>query len=114
MVKKSPKQWPPRAKAAKELVLPLRERLPAPAADTPAHQLPDMAQRFGVSVGLSDHTLDNTTAIAAVASRCVRDEKHFTLDRNGGDSDDSFFLEPQDLAELCRSSHTAWQALGQK
>ncbi|VDG99403.1 N-acetylneuraminate synthase [Helicobacter pametensis] len=86
---------------------------PAPAEDYNLRTLPDMAQRFGVPVGLSDHTLDNTTAIAAVALGACVIEKHFTLDRNGGGSDDSFSLEPQDLAELCRSSHTAWQALGQ-
>ena len=79
----------------------------------PAQLNADMAQRFGVPVGLSDHTLDNTTAIAAVALGACVIEKHFTLDRNGGGPDDSFSLEPQDLAELCRSSHTAWQALGQ-
>ena len=86
---------------------------PAPPADYNLRTLPDMAQRFGVPVGLSDHTLDNTTAIAAVALGACVIEKHFTLDRNGGGPDGSFSLEPQDLAELCRSSHTAWQALGQ-
>jgi N-acetylneuraminate synthase len=40
-------------------------------------------------------------------------EKHFTLDRNGGGPDDSFSLEPADLAALCRDSKTAWKALGQ-
>ncbi len=86
---------------------------PAPAADYNLRTLPDMARRFGVPVGLSDHTLDNTTAVAAVALGACVIEKHFTLDRNGGGPDDSFSLEPQDLAALCRSSRTAWQALGQ-
>nr|UOP04743.1 pseudaminic acid synthase [Conchiformibius kuhniae] len=57
---------------------------PAPAADYNLRTLPDMAQRFGVPVGLSDHTLDNTTAIAAIALGACVVEKHFTLDRNGG------------------------------
>ena len=39
-------------------------------------------------------------------------EKHFTLDRRGGGPDDSFSLEPADMAALCRDSMTAWQALG--
>ena len=39
-------------------------------------------------------------------------EKHFTLHRNGGGPDDSFSLEPHELAELCKGSKTAWSALG--
>lgn len=86
---------------------------PAPAADYNLRTLPDMAQRFGVPVGLSDHTLDNTTAVAAVALGACVIEKHFTLDRNGGGPDDSFSLEPADLQALCRDSKTVWSALGQ-
>lgn len=85
---------------------------PAPPADYNLLTLPDMAQRFGVVTGLSDHTLDNTTAIASVALGASIIEKHFTLDRNGGGPDDSFSLEPAELAALCRDSKTAWSALG--
>lgn len=86
---------------------------PAPAADYHLRTLPDMARRFGLATGLSDHTLDNTTAIASVALGACIIEKHFTLDRDGGGPDDSFSLEPADLAALCRDSKTAWEALGQ-
>ena len=85
---------------------------PAPAADYNLRTLPDMAARYGTLVGLSDHTLDNTTAIVSIALGACVIEKHFTLDRNGGGADDSFSLEPADLAALCRDSRTAWQALG--
>lgn len=86
---------------------------PAPAEDYNLRTIPDMMQRFGLVIGLSDHTLDNTTAIASVVMGASIIEKHFTLDRNGGGPDDSFSLEPAELAALCRDSKTAWAALGQ-
>ena len=85
---------------------------PAPAADYNLRTIPDLRQRFGLVTGLSDHTLDNTTAITSVALGAAIIEKHFTLDRNGGGPDDSFSLEPAGLAALCRDSKTAWAALG--
>lgn len=86
---------------------------PAPAADYNLRTIPDMIQRFGLVTGLSDHTLDNTTAITSVAMGASIIEKHFTLDRNGGGPDDSFSLQPAELAALCRDTKTAWEALGQ-
>jgi len=85
---------------------------PAPAEDYNLRTIPDMMERFGLVTGLSDHTLDNTTAIASVVLGASIIEKHFTLDRKGGGPDDSFSLEPADLAALCRDSKTAWNALG--
>lgn len=85
---------------------------PAPAEDYNLRTIPDMMQRFGLVTGLSDHTLDNTTAIASVVLGASIIEKHFTLDRNGGGPDDSFSLEPVELAALCRDSKTVWSALG--
>jgi pseudaminic acid synthase len=85
---------------------------PAPADNYNLHTIRDMKSRFGVHVGLSDHTLDNTTAIAAVALGAVMVEKHVTLDRNGGGPDDSFSLEEDGLRELCSSTKIAWQSLG--
>lgn len=85
---------------------------PAPAEDYNLRTIPDMIQRFGVVTGLSDHTLDNTTAITSVAMGASIIEKHFTLDRRGGGPDDTFSIEPAELAALCRDSRTAWAALG--
>ena len=86
---------------------------PAPAEDYNLLTMVDMAKLFNVPVGLSDHTLDNTTAIAAITLGACVIEKHFTLDRSGGGPDDSFSLEPKELQQLCQSAKTAWQALGQ-
>jgi N-acetylneuraminate synthase len=86
---------------------------PAPAADYNLRTLVDMAERFGCVVGLSDHTLDNTTAVASVSVGAALVEKHFTLDRSAGGPDDSFSLEPAGLEELCRNVRTAWEALGE-
>lgn len=85
---------------------------PAPAEDYNLLTIPDMAIRFNVLTGLSDHTIDNTTAIASVALGACLIEKHFTLDRNGGGPDDSFSLEPRELKQLCIDSKVAWKARG--
>jgi pseudaminic acid synthase len=85
---------------------------PSPATDYNLYTITDMIDRYGVVTGLSDHTIDNTTAITSVALGARIIEKHFTLDRNGGGPDDSFSLEPSELAALCKGVRTAWDALG--
>ncbi len=85
---------------------------PAPADQYNLRTLADMIARFGLVTGLSDHTLDNTTAITSVALGASIIEKHFTLDRSGGGPDDSFSLEPAEFAALCEGARTAWSALG--
>ncbi|MEM6557855.1 MAG: pseudaminic acid synthase [Pseudomonadota bacterium] len=85
---------------------------PAPASDYNLATIPDMAARFDVMVGLSDHTLDNTAAVTAVGLGAVAIEKHVTLDRNGGGPDDSFSLEPPELEQLVQGARTAWEAFG--
>ncbi|MGE6462040.1 pseudaminic acid synthase [Pseudoalteromonas tetraodonis] len=85
---------------------------PAPASDYNLATIPDMAKRFNVLTGLSDHTIDNTTAITSVALGACLIEKHVTLDRNGGGPDDSFSLEELELKQLCDDSKTAWAATG--
>lgn len=85
---------------------------PAPAEDYNLATIPDMIRRFGLVTGLSDHTLDSTTAISSVVLGASIIEKHFTLDRRGGGPDDSFSIEPTELATLSRAVRTAWQARG--
>jgi N-acetylneuraminate synthase len=85
---------------------------PAPAGDYNLKTLVDMQKKFRLVTGLSDHTIDNTTAIASVALGASIIEKHVTLDRNGGGPDDSFSLEKKDLKKLCDGAKIAWKSLG--
>ena len=63
---------------------------PAPPKDYNLMTMTDRKIKFGVMTGLSDHTLNNITAIASIALGATIIEKHFTLDRNRGGPDDSF------------------------
>lgn len=85
---------------------------PAPAAEYNLRAIPMLRQRFGVEVGLSDHTLGSATAIAATALGATLIEKHFTLARADGGPDCAFSMEPAELAELVASVNTAQAALG--
>ena len=85
---------------------------PAPAEQYNLRTIADISESFDVLSGLSDHTIDNATAVAAVVLGACLIEKHVTMDRSGGGADDSFSLEPKELAQLCKDSKTAWQALG--
>ncbi|MCR3959472.1 pseudaminic acid synthase [Aeromonas veronii] len=85
---------------------------PAPAAEYNLRTIPMLRQRFGVEVGLSDHTLGSATAIAATALGATLIEKHFTLARADGGPDCAFSMEPAELTELVTSVNTAHAALG--
>ncbi len=85
---------------------------PAPAEQYNLRTVRDIAERFDVLSGLSDHTIDNAVAVTSVAFGACLIEKHVTLNRNGGGADDSFSIEPPELKALCKDTKTAWQALG--
>lgn len=86
---------------------------PAPIRDCNLRVIADLAKKFDVVVGLSDHSLENAVAISGIAMGASIIEKHFTLDRQGGGPDDSFSLEPADLQVLVESGVNAWEALGE-
>ncbi|MDD5211662.1 MAG: pseudaminic acid synthase [Sulfuricurvum sp.] len=62
--------------------------------------IPDMIQKFGVTVGLSDHTMSLSAPIAAVALGARVIEKHFILSRDMGGADSAFSLEPHEFRTM--------------
>ena len=84
---------------------------PSPPRDMALRNIEVLRERYGVPVGLSDHTLTDTAATAATALGIVMLEKHLTLERSAGGPDASFSLEPNELAKLVQALHDATDAL---
>lgn len=86
---------------------------PTPPEDANLRTIPDLADKFGVTVGLSDHTLSTEVAFAAIGLGACVIEKHFTMRRTDGGPDSTFSIDPPELRTLCNGSRVAWQALGE-
>ena len=74
--------------------------------------IPNMKERFGVKVGLSDHSMTNTIPMAAVAMGAEVVEKHFILDRSLGGVDSAFSLNPEEFSSMVKSVREVETALG--
>ena len=85
---------------------------PTPPEEANLRTLTDLAERFGVVVGLSDHTLGIAVATSAIAFGAAIVEKHFTLSRDDGGPDAAFSLEADEFKDLSASCRAAWAALG--
>ena len=85
---------------------------PAPPEHANLLTLVDLAERFGVPVGLSDHTLGCETAISAVALGACIIEKHFTASRSTPGPDSAFSLEPDEFHDMVRAIRNAERSLG--
>jgi pseudaminic acid synthase len=94
------------------LVLHCVSSYPAPIDQANLRQISELAKRFNVATGLSDHTLGTTASVASIAFGAVAIEKHFTLSRADKGPDSEFSLEPSELERLCRETKDAWSALG--
>ena len=86
---------------------------PASAEEMNLRTIPEMARRFEVPVGLSDHTMGIAAPVAAVAVGACIIEKHLTLSRSTPGPDSAFSLEPLEFKAMVDAVRTAEQALGE-
>lgn len=85
---------------------------PAPPEDMNLRAIPELARRFSVPVGLSDHTMGVAAPVAAVTLGACMIEKHLTLSRQLGGPDSGFSLEPTEFREMVDAVRVAESALG--
>ncbi|VVH61812.1 N-acetylneuraminate synthase (EC [uncultured Gammaproteobacteria bacterium] len=85
---------------------------PTPPEQSNLRIIADLAEKFNVLTGLSDHTMGTTVATTSVALGACVIEKHFTLSRADKGPDSEFSLEPHELRQLCQDTEIAWESLG--
>ena len=81
-------------------VLQCTTEYPCPPEQVGLNVLREMKERWALPVGLSDHTLSNAAALAAVTLGASIVEKHFTLSKHMYGSDARHSAEPDQFAEL--------------
>jgi N-acetylneuraminate synthase len=92
--------WKTLATAPKLTLLHCTTAYPTPPEEIHLRSMTTLAERFGLPVGLSDHSEGITAAIAAVAMGATVIEKHMTLDRSLPGPDHAASLEPEQMADL--------------
>lgn len=85
---------------------------PAPIEEANMAMIPELARRFNVISGLSDHTMGSTVPVVATALGAKVIEKHFILDRSIGGPDASFSMNEQEFTKMVRAVREAEQAVG--
>tara|TARA_B100001093_G_scaffold163411_1_gene155773 strand:+ start:211 stop:1227 length:1017 start_codon:yes stop_codon:yes gene_type:complete len=85
---------------------------PTPVEEINLDTITLLKKKFQCEVGLSDHTLGNTSAILSIALGAKVIEKHFTFDRSEGGPDAEFSMEPHELKDLSESISLAHKAIG--
>jgi N-acetylneuraminate synthase len=101
-----------RAGATQIALLKCTSAYPAPAEEMNLRTIPELARRFEVPVGLSDHTMGIAVPVAAVSLGACIIEKHLTLSRAAGGPDSAFSLEPVEFKAMVEGVRTAEKALG--
>lgn len=85
---------------------------PADPADANLLTIPEIKSRFGVKVGLSDHTMGIEGPVVATALGATVIEKHFILDKKIGGPDSHFSLDEKEFTEMVQAVRTAEEMLG--
>lgn len=85
---------------------------PAPMEEANLVMIRDLAQRFGVTTGLSDHTLGITAPVIAVTQGAKIIEKHFILDKSIGGPDASFSLDEIEFTQMVKAVRETELAIG--
>lgn len=85
---------------------------PAPIEEANMAMVKDMAERYGVVTGLSDHTMGSTVPVVAVCFGAKIIEKHFILDRSIGGPDASFSMTEAEFAAMVQAVREAEKAIG--
>ena len=85
---------------------------PSEPSDAHLRRIETLKNRFGVKVGLSDHTLGLGVALGAIALGATAIEKHLTLHRSDGGADGAFSMEPQEFEMLVKEGTATALALG--
>lgn len=75
--------------------------------------LSDMRTRFGIQVGVSDHSLTNIIPVTAVALGATVIEKHIILDKKLGGVDSAFSLNPEEFSLMVKEIRDVEKALGE-
>ncbi|HAP19597.1 MAG TPA: pseudaminic acid synthase [Butyricimonas virosa] len=86
---------------------------PAPVEKANLSSMLDLKERFGVKVGISDHSMSNIIPIISVALGATMIEKHFIIDRSLGGIDSGFSLNKDEFASMVRDVRLAEKAMGE-
>lgn len=85
---------------------------PAPIEEANMVMVKDLAQRFNVITGLSDHTLGNTVPVVATCFGAKIIEKHFILNKSVGGPDASFSMDEEEFGDMVSAVRQAEKAIG--
>lgn len=86
---------------------------PAPIEEANMVMIKDLAVRYGVITGLSDHTIGNTVPVVATCFGARIIEKHFIMDRSIGGPDASFSMNESEFAAMVKAVREAEIAIGE-